>query len=83
MTSATIVILLFAFGALTYFTVQHDPSNDSGEFVAGPLSHRMLSMSLNSEDGDRAARVGLLNDEIMSDMNSSLEIEGSRPSSTR
>jgi NhaP-type Na+/H+ or K+/H+ antiporter len=66
MTSATIVILLFTFGALTYFTVQRDLSPDR-ERVAGPLTHRLLSTSLDSNVGEDLAE---------SDVNSTFEIEG-------
>jgi len=66
MTSAAIVLILFAFGAMTYFTVQRDLSPDR-ERVAGPLTHRLMSMTLASDDGN----------EDSSDLNSSsLEIEG-------
>lgn len=66
MTSATIVILLFTFGALTYFTVRRDLSPQR-ERVAGPLTHRLLSTALDSFDGEDAAE---------SDINSTFEIDG-------
>jgi hypothetical protein len=66
MTSATIVILLFTFGALTYFTVRRDLSPQR-ERVAGPLTHRLLSTALDSFDGEDAAE---------SDLNSTFEIDG-------
>jgi NhaP-type Na+/H+ or K+/H+ antiporter len=52
MTSSTIVVLLFAFGALTYFTVQRDLSRPDRERVAGPLTHRLMTSSAltSSED---------------------------------
>lgn len=74
MTSAAIVILLFSFGALTYFTVQRGQRSDR-EREAGPLTHRLLSDSLVSEEGDS-------DDAAESDMNSSFEIEG-RPTRRR
>jgi hypothetical protein len=50
MTSATIVVLLFLFGAITYYTVQHDwsPTHDR---AAGPLTRRLMSSTLASDDG--------------------------------
>jgi NhaP-type Na+/H+ or K+/H+ antiporter len=50
MTSATIVVLMFAFGALTYYSARRDwtPSNDR---AAGPLTHRLMSNTLESDDG--------------------------------
>ena len=52
MTSSTIVVLLFCFGALTYFTIQRDAVRSDREIVAGRLTHRLLSSELDSEDGD-------------------------------
>lgn len=66
MTSATIVVILFVFGALTYFTVQRD-MNPQRERVAGTLTHRLLSIGLASEEGDEHEG---------SDLNSTFEIEG-------
>lgn len=72
MTSASIVVILFGFGALTYFTVQRDLNRDR-EGAAGTLHHRLLSMSLDSvADGN----------EEDADYNSSFEIEG-RPNGRR
>lgn len=75
MTSATIVILLFAFGALTYFTVQQDADLPGRERAAGPLTHRLMSSGLDSAMDDAL-------DEL-SDMNSlALEVE-TRPKNPR
>jgi hypothetical protein len=52
MTSVTIVVLLFVFGALTYFSVQYEANEPNRERAAGPLAHRLMSMGLTSEDGD-------------------------------
>jgi NhaP-type Na+/H+ or K+/H+ antiporter len=69
MTSATIVVVLFVFGALTYFTVQFDLSPNR-ERVAGPLTHRLMSIGLASDDENDE-------EETFSDLNAtSLEIEG-------
>jgi len=51
MTSSTIVVLLFCFGALTYFTVRRDANRPDREHAAGPLTHRLMSMGLDSQDG--------------------------------
>ena len=78
MTSATIMIILFAFGALTYFTVQRDSSQTDRERVAGSLTHRLLSISLHSDEGRRGVDEGA---EVDSDPgNSSFEIESPSPS---
>ena len=70
MTSATIVVLLFTFGAITYYSVRRDWS-PSGDHIAGPLTHRLMSDTLASDDGlDESGEIA------------SLEIEGgpqSRP----
>ena len=50
MTSSTIFVLLFCFGALTYFTVQRDAVRSDRERVAGPLTHRLMSTGMDSED---------------------------------
>ena len=66
MTSATIVVLMFAFGAITFYSVREDwtPSHDH---VAGPLTHRLMSDTLDSEAGDQ---------ETTNDLNSlALEID--------
>lgn len=65
MTSATIVVILFAFGAMTYFSVQRDLNPDR-ERVMGSLTHRLLTNELASDDGNDAT----------SDVNSSLEMDG-------
>jgi len=52
MTSTTIVVLLFSFGALTYFTVHLGASQSDREHAAaGPLHQRLMSMGLDSQDG--------------------------------
>jgi len=79
MTSAAIVIVLFAFGALTYFTVQRDLSPDR-ERVVGSLTHRLLSMELASDDG---ADEDLLNSRSDLDMNVSYDNAGRRNASWR
>jgi NhaP-type Na+/H+ or K+/H+ antiporter len=71
MTSATIVIMLFGFGALTYFTVQRDLNPDR-ERAEGPLTHRLLSRLASGAPGSRGED---------DDSNLSLEIDG--PSSRR
>jgi len=57
MTSSTIVVLLFCFGALTYFTVQRGGNQPRREQSAEPLHHRLMSMGLDSQDGLPAAPV--------------------------
>jgi hypothetical protein len=71
MTSSTIVVLLFAFGALTYFTVQQDRNRPDRERAAGPLTHRLMSVGLTSDDN--------LGEEASSAINS-LELEDESPS---
>jgi hypothetical protein len=55
MTSATIVVLLFVFGAITYFTVQRDVNRGPLE-ESGTLSDRLLQNQrfsvLASDDGE-------------------------------
>jgi NhaP-type Na+/H+ or K+/H+ antiporter len=69
MTSATIVVLLFSFGALTYFTVNHSMNQRSDE-MPPPLHQRLMSEEgLASTDGEGQEDSG-------SDINTSLEIEG-------
>jgi hypothetical protein len=72
MTSATIVALLFSFGALTYYTVSHGNSSrrdpQLSEDTTDTMHRRLMSVGLTSTDGD-----GL---DSISDVNSSLEIEG-------
>ena len=68
MASATIVVLMFAFGAITFYSVRDDwtPSHDH---VAGPLTRRLMSDTLDSDNGDQ---------ETSNDLNSlALEIEHS------
>jgi NhaP-type Na+/H+ or K+/H+ antiporter len=67
MTSTSIVFTLFVFGALTYFTVQGGGSHrNQGSGVTGPLTHRLMSEPLDSDDDNMSS----------SDVNSSaLEIE--------
>lgn len=55
MTSFTIVVLLFAFGALTYFTVQRDRNRSDREQAADPLSHRLMSTGLTSDVGEETS----------------------------
>lgn len=71
MTSFTIVVILFALGALTYFTVQRNAPDE--ERVAGNLTHRLLSMSLASQEENND------DNDNLSDLNSSFEIEGHPP----
>jgi NhaP-type Na+/H+ or K+/H+ antiporter len=53
MTASTIVVLLFTFGAMTYFTVQRDRLRAER---AGSLTHRLMSSSeLVSDIGEEAA----------------------------
>ena len=74
MTSATIVAILFAFGAMTYFTVQRDlRDNASIDPHTHTLHQRLMSIGLASEDGEADE------DDVLADPNGlSLEIE-SRP----
>lgn len=83
MTSATIVVILFVFGALTYFTVQRDvnpgPLQDSGALSERLLHNQRFSV-LASDDGlDDEGGNGSFN-ENESDVNnsSSFEIESRR-----
>ena len=78
MTSSTIVVLLFCFGALTYFTVKRNGNHSDRERVAGPLTHRLMSTGLDSEDGVQRA-VG--DDGYASDLE--LEEEYQRPQNIR
>jgi NhaP-type Na+/H+ or K+/H+ antiporter len=76
MTSATIVVLLFVFGALTYFTVQRDvnPGPREGGNLSERLLHNQQFSVLASDDGE--AGDGDIDNES-SDLNSStFEIEG-------
>ena len=74
MTSATIVVLLFLFGAITYYTVQHDWST-SHDRAAGPLTRRLMSNALVSDDG-MAESAEDEQEEIRFFPESRLEIEG-------
>jgi NhaP-type Na+/H+ or K+/H+ antiporter len=48
MTASSILITLFVFGALTYFTVQEHRRSDPEQVVASPLTRRLLSGPLTS-----------------------------------
>jgi NhaP-type Na+/H+ or K+/H+ antiporter len=78
MTSFTVVVLLFTFGALTYFTVQREQRNRlEREQAAGSLTTRLMSTGLTSDDG-----LGEDGEEVSSAF-TSLELdEQSRPTST-
>jgi NhaP-type Na+/H+ or K+/H+ antiporter len=83
MTSATIVVLLFVFGAMTYFTVQRDVNRGPRE-ESGNLSERLLHTQqfsvLASDDGQvEDGEDGDMDNE--SDLNS-FEIEGRHNIST-
>lgn len=67
MTSATIVTILFTFGALTYFIVQYERGSRARTGpTSEPLQERLLSLTLTSDIGDDESRV---------DLNSSFEID--------
>lgn len=56
MTSCTIVVLLFTFGALTYFTLQRDRLRSEREPGRGLLTRRLMSSQvLTSDVGEEAA----------------------------
>jgi NhaP-type Na+/H+ or K+/H+ antiporter len=78
MTSFTVVVLLFTFGALTYFTVQREQRNRlEREQAAGSLTTRLMSTGLTSDDG-----LGDDGEEVSSAF-TSLELdEQSRPTTT-
>ena len=81
MTSATIVVLLFVLGALTYFTVKRDVNRprEEGNNLSERLLHNQQFSVLASEDGDAG------DDDVdnESDLNSStFEIEGRHHLST-
>lgn len=87
MTSATIVVLLFVFGALTYFTVQRDvnrpPREESGSNLSERLLHNQQFSVLASDDGEGGERDDGDIDNESSDLNSStFEIEGRHHLST-
>jgi NhaP-type Na+/H+ or K+/H+ antiporter len=72
MTSATIVVLLFALGALTYVVVQRDMGRPNREGVASSLTDRLMSTLSSDVDGNDSS------EEFNSSL--SLEIDGRSPS---
>lgn len=68
MTSFTIVVLLFTFGALTYFMVPRERNRPDRDSDSNPMSLRLMT-SLNSDDG--------FGEEVSSALNS-LELDDDR-----
>jgi NhaP-type Na+/H+ or K+/H+ antiporter len=52
MTSSSIVFTLFVFGALTYFTVEREPSNLRSSRVTGPLTRRRARSEPLDNEGE-------------------------------
>lgn len=48
MTSATIVVLLFSFGAMTYYTIRRDWESSQRRPAEGPLTNRLLNTGMTS-----------------------------------